>query len=132
MTWKAVVSAFVILIMIALPLTGGVCAVVCDAQAGIAIDHSHHHAAAVASESGSTASASIPRVRDAGNQDCGDDAMLQPLAATELRGLSSNALVADLSLTTPVVAVLARPSFDDGRAPARALPLPHSSLVLRI
>ena len=128
-------SAIVIPVLAALPVSGIVCAVFCDLPDATPIEtHAHHHRVSAGGGERTVPAAGISLHANS-SQDCRQDAVLQPLTTAEVRGLHSTTVVPDLALVPGRASgetMNARASSGHESSLPGGTPLARTPLVLRI
>ena len=129
--WKQRVSVVVLMVFVSLPVSGTLCAMICDSAAAAA---STHHGSDKNCEEAARPSTGA-QIEGASNHDCGDhDAAVRQIASTaaERVELKAAAIVFALAGHTSFSSLpLSAPVIDDTSPPGTA-PRTTTPLVLRV
>ena len=135
-SWKRSVSFVILALLIALPVSGAVCAMLCESAAnGTAMASGHHHGATQSAEAPASPSSDF-QISGVSEHDCSshDGALREPSTIAAERadwGITSMPLVSATVVATFKVSTESGPRFSDSTVLGSASPT-TTPLVLRV
>ncbi|MEQ1575690.1 MAG: hypothetical protein ABL993_15735 [Vicinamibacterales bacterium] len=133
MSWRHRISLVVLMVLTALPVSGTLCAMLCD-SAKVGRAAAHHHGSGKACDEEATP-APGPQLRGGSSHDCSDHEAVREAAittATRADSVPGPSLLAAVAVHDTISNLVDSDDIFDYRTPPGSTPPTASSLVLRV